>query len=274
VNGSGVPGAGGAGMNILWILTAFALALDAITAMVVATTAIVSPIRMIVPLLACIYIPSSIFCTGVPGQRTSFVKNYRPWWCKGKGLRAPHRLVPARPAADTSARTYTLPGHTRSPCGMEAAGELLYRSGGQMTRQLSTWLVLATFGGAVVAGCGGGGSSSTSSNQSGSTATTATSTPTTTAAASKPPSSTPSSIPTSPAALAEAVAVCKSIIERDPELSSATKVKVESICNKASHGDLAGARAAAKEVCTEVINASPIPAPAKAQALAACKRAS
>jgi hypothetical protein len=50
------------------------------------------------------------------------------------------------------------------------------------------------------------------------------------------------------------------------------KAKVEGICNKASNGDLAGARAAAKEVCAEVINASPIPAAAKAQALAACQR--
>jgi hypothetical protein len=115
-------------MNVLWILTAFALALDAITAMVVATTAIVSPIRMIAPLLACICIPSSIFSTGVPGQRTPFVKNYRQWWCNGKGLRAASpRARPAR--ADTSARAYTLPGHTRSPCGMEAAGELLTDQG-------------------------------------------------------------------------------------------------------------------------------------------------
>ncbi|HEY5046051.1 MAG TPA: hypothetical protein VII53_09365 [Solirubrobacteraceae bacterium] len=50
------------------------------------------------------------------------------------------------------------------------------------------------------------------------------------------------------------------------------KVKVEGICNKASSGDLAGAKTAAKEVCAEVINASPIPAAAKAQALAACQR--
>jgi hypothetical protein len=70
------------------------------------------------------------------------------------------------------------------------------------------------------------------------------------------------------------VAVCKAVIQRAPTLSATTKAKVESICNKAEHGDLAGARAAAKEVCAEVINASPIPAPAKAQALAACKRAS
>ncbi|MGO9249628.1 MAG: hypothetical protein ACLQQB_05860 [Solirubrobacteraceae bacterium] len=50
------------------------------------------------------------------------------------------------------------------------------------------------------------------------------------------------------------------------------KAKVEGICNKAAHGNLSGARAAAKEVCAEVINASPIPSAAKAQALAACQR--
>jgi len=70
------------------------------------------------------------------------------------------------------------------------------------------------------------------------------------------------------------VAVCKSIITRAPTLSAATKAKVEGVCNKAASGDLAGARAAAKEVCAEVINASPISGPAKAQALAACQRAS
>jgi len=72
--------------------------------------------------------------------------------------------------------------------------------------------------------------------------------------------------------VAEAVAVCKSVIQRDPTLSSSLKAKVEGICNKAAHGNLAAARAAGKEVCAEVINASPIPAAAKAEALAACQR--
>jgi hypothetical protein len=72
--------------------------------------------------------------------------------------------------------------------------------------------------------------------------------------------------------VAQAVAVCKSVIQREPTLSASLKVKVEGICNKAASGNLAGARAAAKEVCAEVINASPIPAAAKAQALAACQR--
>jgi hypothetical protein len=51
------------------------------------------------------------------------------------------------------------------------------------------------------------------------------------------------------------------------------KAKVEGICNKAAAGDPAGARAAAKEVCVEVINASPVPAAVKEKALAGCKAA-
>jgi hypothetical protein len=74
--------------------------------------------------------------------------------------------------------------------------------------------------------------------------------------------------------VAEAVAACKSVIQRDPTLSASLKAKVEGICNKAASGNLAGARAAAKEVCAEVINASPIPAAAKEEALAACKSSS
>jgi hypothetical protein len=132
-------------------------------------------------------------------------------------------------------------------------------------------LMLAALGGVLIAGCGGGSSTSSSHSASTTAATTST-TPATTTASAKP-SSVPSSVAASPAALADAVAVCKSIIQRAPTLSATTKAKVESICSKAEHGDLAGAQAAAKEVCTEVIEASPIPAPAKAQALAACKRA-
>jgi hypothetical protein len=49
------------------------------------------------------------------------------------------------------------------------------------------------------------------------------------------------------------------------------KRKLEGICNKAADGNVAAARAAAKEVCIEVINASPIPEAEKQQALAACK---
>ena len=146
-----------------------------------------------------------------------------------------------------------------------------------MFRQLSTWLVVA-FVGLLLAGCGSSGNS-TSSSQGGTTPTVPTtsssspaSTGTTSTSSSATTPSVPTSVPTTAAGVAQAVAECKSIIQRDPTLSTSLKAKVEGICNKASNGDLAGARTAAKEVCAEVINASPIPAAAKAQALAACQR--
>jgi hypothetical protein len=77
----------------------------------------------------------------------------------------------------------------------------------------------------------------------------------------------------SAAAIKQYIEICKSIIEREPSLAASVKSKVEGICNKAAAGDIAGARAAAKEVCVEVINASPIPAVAKQKDIAACKAA-
>jgi hypothetical protein len=138
-----------------------------------------------------------------------------------------------------------------------------------MIRQLSTWLVVALVG-VLIAGCGSS-SNSTSSSQTSSPPATSSAAGTTSSTPATTPS-VPTSLPTTAAGVAQAVAVCKSVIQRDPTLSSSLKAKVEGICNKASNGDLAGARAAAKEVCAEVINASPIPAAAKAQALAACQR--
>ena len=138
-----------------------------------------------------------------------------------------------------------------------------------MIRRPLTLLAAMVLAGALFAGCGSSGATTTSS-----------STPATAASSSAPAGTagapaTPTI--TAPGAggigVAEAVSVCKSLIARDPSLSAAIKAKVEGICNKAAHGDLAGARAAAKEVCAEVINSSPIPAAAKQQALAGCKRA-
>ena len=140
-----------------------------------------------------------------------------------------------------------------------------------MIRQRSRWLVVVVVGSVFIAGCGSSSSSSTSSQSSSPAATTA--------RLRHPPGprlSTPSTTPGAPssAAVADAVAECKSVIKEAPTLGASTKAKVEAICNKAADGDLAGARAAAKEVCEEVINASPIPAGAvKEHALAACKAA-
>ena len=90
-----------------------------------------------------------------------------------------------------------------------------------------------------------------------------------------PTSTSPTTAPSaaSAAAVTEYVAICKSIIRRVPTLSANVKAKVEGICNKAASGDLAGARAAAKEVCVEVIDASPISGAAKEMDLPACKAA-
>lgn len=145
-----------------------------------------------------------------------------------------------------------------------------------MNRNLSTWLLVAIAGAALGAGCGSS-SNSTSSSQSVSTPAASAPATTATAPATSPAATGTTSTPasttsggTSAAAVQQIVAQCQSVIHRAPTLSASVRAKVEAICNKAASGDLAGARAAAKEVCVEVINASPIPAVAKQQALASC----
>jgi hypothetical protein len=132
-----------------------------------------------------------------------------------------------------------------------------------MIRTRSPLFVVVLLCGAFVAGCGSSSSSTTSSS-------TSVAAPATSSTAATSPTTTPSGAATA-AGIAQYVAVCKSIIQREPTLSASVKAKVEGICNKAASGDLEGARKAAKEVCVEVIDASPIPAAAKAQALTACK---
>jgi hypothetical protein len=133
--------------------------------------------------------------------------------------------------------------------------------------------VLAVAG--LLAGCGSSSSSSTST----STSTTAAASTTSSAASTTTSTTTSTPAATVPGVngnvgLAQAVAICKSIAEREPTLSASVKSKVKSICSKAADGNLAGARAAAKEVCKEVINAAPISGQAKAEALAACEHSS
>jgi predicted lipid-binding transport protein (Tim44 family) len=134
-----------------------------------------------------------------------------------------------------------------------------------MFRQRSKWLIVAVIGSMFIAGCGSSSSSSTTS-QSTPAATSSSSTATSTTQTASTPST-----PSSSAAVADAVAECKSVIKEAPTLSGTAKAKVEAICNKAADGDVAGARAAAKEVCVEVINSTPIPSALKQHALAACK---
>jgi hypothetical protein len=134
-------------------------------------------------------------------------------------------------------------------------------------------LVLTLLCSALIAACGSSGSSTPGDS-------TATTTSTTTpAATTSTATTTPATTSTSPTPLSAAeasavksyVAVCKLIIAREPTLAASTKSKVEGICSKAAAGNLAGARTAAKEVCVEVISASPIPTAQKAKDIAACK---
>jgi len=119
---------------------------------------------------------------------------------------------------------------------------------------------------AVLAGCGSSSSSSTSSSPAA----------TTTAAASS--TSTPSSTPSIPsgtpssAQIQAAVEECKTIIASESKLPAGAKEKLEGACSKAAKGDTAAVKQAAREVCEEVINASPLPAAAKTQALPNCKK--
>jgi hypothetical protein len=137
-----------------------------------------------------------------------------------------------------------------------------------MFRTPVTALAVLLLGGALLAGCGG---SSTTTTQSTTTAQ-STSTPAATTAPTNSTGTT-ASTPSGPLiASPQAVEACKHAIQAAPTLTAAAKAKLEGVCDKAAHGDQAAVKKAAREVCEEVINNSPIPGGAsKDQALAACK---
>ena len=159
-------------------------------------------------------------------------------------------------------------------------------------RRLSTWLIVALAGGALVAGCGSSGSSTVTSTQTtpaaastttGSTSTSSTpsssassssgskSTATSPTEAVKPPASTnPVGVPNSPGG-AKAVASCKQAIHNVSAMSPAVKKKLEGICDKASGGSKAELEKVAHEECVAIVSATPLPAGvSKAKALAIC----
>jgi hypothetical protein len=148
-----------------------------------------------------------------------------------------------------------------------------------MTRRRTAPLVVALLCSVLLAACGSSGSSTTSGSTATSTSATTASAPATTStvAPRKPATTSTTATTVLPATPQEAsgvkayVAICKLIIAREPTLAASTKNKVEGICKKAAGGNLAGARAAAKEVCVEVIYAAPIPAAQKARDSTECK---
>ena len=115
-----------------------------------------------------------------------------------------------------------------------------------MIPKLSTWLVVALAGGALVAGCGSS-SNSTSSSQ-------------TTATAAKGPTGQ------------QAVELCKHSIQAQTAISASAKAKLEKACAKAASGTQAALQEVAKQECVELVNASHLPAgPARERALSVCK---
>jgi hypothetical protein len=150
-----------------------------------------------------------------------------------------------------------------------------------MTARRFSSLALTLLCGALIAGCGSSNSTSSATTSStpaqtssaaasGQKASTTPTSPASTSSTASTPSTTPA-ITGGTAGAAQYATVCKSIIQHEPTLSGSLKGKLEGICAKAADGNLAAARAAAKQVCVEVINATPLPAADKAKALADCK---
>lgn len=135
-------------------------------------------------------------------------------------------------------------------------------------RTLFTWLLIPLAAGVLLAGCGSSSSSSSSSSS------TSGSTPSTTATTSSTPSTTSATGTIKSPTAATAVESCKRGAKAIPTLSSATRSKIEAVCEKAGTGDAAATRVAAREVCEAIVKASPLPeGSAKQHAVARCKDA-
>lgn len=146
-----------------------------------------------------------------------------------------------------------------------------------MVRRLPRYPLILLAAAALFAGCGSSSSSSSSSPAATATGSTATLPTSPTAGAptrSGSTSSTATSTTPNPPTGAAAVASCKRGVQSLPNLQQSTKERLETICEKASSGDVNARRKAAEEACRELVNASPLPAgEARDRALAACKNA-
>jgi len=155
-------------------------------------------------------------------------------------------------------------------------------------RTLTTWLVVALAGTALVAGCGGksastsntstvttssapGGSTSSggtngSNGSGGSTAAEGG-----TASGATGPGATGSTV-TQAQEGAIAVSSCKKAIHAETSISSSAKAKLLVICEKAKSGSKADLEKVAHEECVALVEATPLPnAAAKQRALTICK---
>jgi len=130
-----------------------------------------------------------------------------------------------------------------------------------MTRRRYPTLLCALSCVALLAGCGGSSSSSTSTPSSSS------STAPSGSSATAPPSGSASN-----AAIQAAVKECKALVASETTLSQGAREKLEGACSKAAQGDTAAVKKAAREVCEEVIEKSPLPTAAREQTLLNCRK--
>jgi outer membrane murein-binding lipoprotein Lpp len=122
-----------------------------------------------------------------------------------------------------------------------------------MMQKLSTMLVVALAGGALLAGCGSSSTSTTTSTQSSS-------------------STTP--LPLTPAQVAQAQASCRQRVQAATSLSASAKAKLTQLCGQAVSTNPAAIRKATEEACVALLDASHIPAGvARERALALCRAA-
>ena len=132
-------------------------------------------------------------------------------------------------------------------------------------RKVSTCLVLALVGGALLAGCGSG-SKSTSNSASSSTATVTTGSPSSGVSGTKGSSAAGSTHPLTPKQIVED---CKRIVGAPSALTAAQKEKLLKSCEKAG-GSSAAQHEIIHEVCAAL--ASHLTAgPARQRALAICR---
>jgi hypothetical protein len=171
--------------------------------------------------------------------------------------------------------------------------ECLFHEGQSMMRKLSTWLVIASAGGLLVAGCGS--SSTTTSTAAPATATTA---PTNATKAPAAATTSPTNATKAPAATTNApatatgttrakpgpktlqgLAACKRAINAERALPASEKLKLEAVCDRfagttspttpSATGNVIPLSDAVK-ACLERVSHLPAGA-ARLRALAACK---
>jgi hypothetical protein len=130
-----------------------------------------------------------------------------------------------------------------------------------MNRRRSQLTIAMLASAALLAGCGSGSSSPSTSGSS-------------TARTQSAPAKSSTGATALPASqIKAAVAECKQVIQSQNKLPASAKKKLEGACTDAAKGNTGAVKAAAREVCEEVIGKANLPnGSAKKAAQQACKK--